>query len=327
MRELVIIIWSVLVLLFGLLLAWSMKRGKRQMGKFVMIYKLLLVLLSFGMSLLVYYFLKDSLHLIWVSRLVILVLGVLNVWAMYSRPWTRRDKYKYQEDAFFPEFTFVVVAGLLSAIAFVSAPQVLQLIPYRVDVSITLWEAPLIFLLPFLILKLSDLSGQVPFRMVENPWVFPLEPISAEHWPWRDLMQVNFQVRKSLLEEYHLFSWSARPWIEAPKEVNLGSIFQLVIQERRDRRELSTIQDMGDEYDGTAQFCWLFSIKKVWYRPSTWFRNPRFLNPDLSINQNKIRKGDIIVAKRIPGDGNKITGYNYGNVGEEDSDKTVIIKR
>ena len=327
MKELVIIIWTVLVMVFSFLLMFALKKQKRQMGKLVMIYKIILVLICFGISFLVFYSLAESPHFVWASRLTIFVLGILNVWAMYSRPWPVRHRFKYEEDAFLIEFIFVTIGGLLCGIAFVSAPQVFYLIPFSVDVSITLWDIPLIFLLPFLILKLADFSAQVPFRTVENPWIFPLEPVNVEKWPWRDLMQINFQVKKSLLDEYHIFSWPANPWIEGPKEVNLGEIFRLVIQERRQRRELSTIQDMGDEYDGAPRFCWLFKIKKIWYKPSTWFRNPRFLNPDLSINQNKIQKGDVIIAKRIPGDGTKPQGINYQGMTGEDPDKTVIILR
>ncbi len=327
MRETVILIWTLLSLVFSFLLMYVMKRQKRGLGKYVMIYKLILILVTFIVSYLVYSLVRSPLHSIWSTRLAILLLGTLNVWVLYKRPWTVRSTGNYAEDAFFPEALFVLISGCLVSITFVTVPQLFEIIEYRIDVSRDLWESPLIFWLPFLFLKLTDFSGQIPFKTIENPWVYPTEPIHAADFPWRELMQVNFHLKKSLVDEYNVFSWSARPWIEAPKEIPLGKIFQLCIQERRKRDDLSTIQDLGDEYDGAREFCWLFSIKRVWYNPLTWFRTKRYLNPDLNIHQNKVKKSDIISAKRIPGDGTKLSINQYDGQYGDDEGKTVLINR
>ncbi len=327
MKEVVILIWSMLTLVGGFLLLWSMKYHKRQMGKYVMYHKLILVLLSFGLSVSLYYFLVDSIHLIWVLRLSVLCLGVLHVWVMYRQKWTKRDAFEFEKDAFLPEFIFTTVSALFCSLSFVSAPQIVGLVAYKIDVSSLLWDLPIVFVLPFLVLKLSDLASQIPYRLVENPWLFPIEPVNAESWPWRDLMQVNFQVSSSLLEEYRLFKSSARPWIEAPKEIALGNVFRLAMQERRRRRELTTIQDLGDEYDGQPKFLWLFSVKFIWWNPTTWRRKPRYLNPALSIIENKIRKQDIIVAKRIPALPNTTPDRRYSEMADYDKDKTVLLNR
>jgi len=328
MSEFVILIWGILTMILGFLLVFLMKKQKRKLEKYWMIYKLVLIVLSFLVSAVAYYFLVDSPHVIWVVRLGILLLGTLNVWILYRRPWPVRNAFKFEEDAFWPEFVFVLLGGLLVSIAFATTPQTLGIIDYSVNVSETFWDGPIVFLLPFLVFKMSDISSQVPFKIVENPWVFPLERINASEWPMRELMQVNFEVKRSLLDEYNLFSWWAKPWIEAPKEVNLGQAFQLAMQERRRKSELVSIQDLGDEYDGPPRFVWIFSFKKVWYNPMTWFRNPRYINPDLSIKQNDIQKGDVIVARRVPGDGSTPVNRDYGQyTSGDDNDKTVLIKR
>ncbi len=327
MRETTVIIWCLLLFVFGAALLFFAKRKKRKLDKYAGIYKLILALLTFLVSILAYWLAADTPHVIWVSRATVLLLGGINVYALYRRPWTVRHPTDFKQDAFLTEFLFVTVSGLLTATVFVAAPQSVGIIEYSKDVSAGIPDAPLIFLLPFLLFKLHDFAGQMPFRTVENPWIFPLEPVNAEEWPRRDLMQVNFEVRRSLTDEYDLRARPARPWIEAPKEVTVGMIFRLAMQERRKRADLGSIQDMGDEYDGTPQFCWLFSVKRIWYNPMTWHRNPRFINPDLSIKQNKIQKRDIISARRIPGDGSKAAGLNYAADYGEDTDKTVIINR
>jgi len=327
MREVVLIIWGILIMIGGMVLMWSLKKTNRKIGKYVMYHNLVLMILSFGVSLLLHWLMPDTNHLIWSIRIGVLAIAGLNLWVIYKQKWSLQDKFDYDKDGFLPEMLFVFLGGLICAIAFATAPQVLGLIPYRVDVSLFMWDLPFVFMLPFLVLKLLDAGTQIPWRSIENPWIYPIEPVNAENWPWRDLMQVNFQVKQSLREEYYIFSWPAFPWIEAPKEVGLGNVFRLTMQERRKRSELTSIQDMGIEYDGDPQFCWMFSVKKIWYRPSTWFRKPRFVNPDLSIKANKIQEGDIIIARRIPGNGSKPMHIEYNSNSDFDSEKTVIIKR
>lgn len=326
MRELVIIIWAILSLVFGLILTLVLKQQKRKLGKYVTIYKLLLIVLSFLFSLPVYYWLKGTLGLVWVSRLVIFTLGVINVYALYHRPWSKRHAFEYEEDAFWVEFLFVCISGCLTSIMFVSAPQITTILPYSSNVSRYAWDFPFVFVLPFLMFKLTDFAGHKPFRVIENPWLFTVERVNPSDWKWRNLIQVNFQVKKSLKDEYNLFSWEMRPWIEVPQEVPLNVAFRLCIQERRQRKDLLGIDDMGDEYGGTPEFCWIFFLKKKWYNPVTWFRRRKCLNPNLSIEQNKIGVGDIIIGRRIPGDGQKIVHRDY-QVYDADTDKTIIINR
>ncbi|MEO1412505.1 MAG: TssN family type VI secretion system protein [Bacteroidota bacterium] len=327
MRELVIIIWGILLLVATMGLRYGLKRQQRQLGKYVMYHKIGVVVLSFGTGLLLYWLLLDSPHLTWALRLLALSLGAVNVGVMYRQAWSQRFPHDQEQDGFLPELLFQLISGLLAATAIVTAPQVLELVPYAEDLSRYLWDLPLVFILPFLVAKFWDLSTQVPYQLVENPWVYPIEPVTPENWPWRNLMQVNFQVRSSLREEYLIFRRSARPWIEAPKEVALGKVFCLVMQERRKRADLTSIQDMGTEYAGDPQFCWLFSIKRIWWRPDTWFRKPRFLNPDLSILVNQVREGDVIIARRIPWRGESNTFRDYRDDTGYDPDKTVIVNR
>jgi len=281
MKEIFIIIWTVLIFIISFLLLFVAKRKKRKLGRYVAVHKLILILLSYGVGFLLFYFLNKSPHLIWVSRATFFALGILNVWATYAQNWTIRDTLKYEQDSFLPELLFNLLHAFLASLAFVIAPQMLGLVKYEVDVSSLLWDLPFVFLLPFLIFKLGDMSSQIPFRVVENPWLYPLEPLNAEGWPQRNLMQINFQVKKSLLDEYHLFSWPAPPWVEAPKEIVLGSVFRWTMQERRKRS-------------------------------------------DLTITANKIKKRDVIIAKRIPWEGKPSTTYNTDN-GGYDSENTVLI--
>jgi len=328
MKEFTVLIWFILFTIVSIVLVFLVKRQKRKLGKYAMIYKLVLLIITLLVSFLTYWLFVDTIHLIWISRIVILLLGVVNVYFLFKRPWTKRDEKNYKEDSFFIEFLFVCLSSFSMATIFVAAPQITGIIDYGKDVSSTLVEAPLIFLLPFLLFKLNDFVCQIPFKEIQKPWLFPIEAINPKDLKWKkDLVQVNFEVFKSLKDEYNIMSWKEKPWIEAPQELQLSVVFCIAMQKRREKRDLRTIQDLGNEYGEDVKFCWMFSLRKIWYKPSTWFKYPRYLDPDLSIIANKIKKGDIVFAQRIPYTGINLSKFIDTDNIIHDSDKTVIVKR
>lgn len=326
MTELVILIWTILAATLTFVLLYVMKQQKRKLGKFMMIYVLILMVVVFLVSMATYWLGYPSVNMIWLDRLNFLLLGTIATWTLYYRPWTQRHQHDFKEDSILPETLFLAGAGCLSAVVYATAPQVIEVVPYSKDLSADLWDIPLLFLFPIACLKMIDMAGQIPFWTVENPFIFTIEQEDIRNWPRRDLAQVNFRIKNSLEEEHDLFTWATKPWIEAPKEVQLGRVFRLLIQQRRTRTNLETIQDMGDEYDGLPSFWWGFKIKFQLFRPSTWSRSSTYLNPDLSLTQNGILNGDLIVATRIPGEGKKVD-IDYGQIEDDDLGKTVIINR
>ena len=329
MKEPIVIIWSTLVILVGIWLRWSLKRQQRSFDRETPIHIFVLVLLSSLAGITFQMTMKDSLHIVWASRLAFFCIGILHVWSLYHRKWMKRDKFNYVKDSFQPELAFTIALALGCSIAFVLSPRLMGLLRIGgIKPDFTLWDAPLVFLLPFLLFKLGDIASQIPYRFVEKNWFYPQELVNADKIPWRDLIRVNFIVANSLMEEYRLFGRRAHPWIEVPRELTLDKVFCLMVQERRKKQGLAIIQDLGSEYGGEPQFWWLFRLKFVWWKPSTWRRKPRYLNPDLSIGANNIRGGDIIIAWRVPAD-KEMMPANRPWTGRVDFDpeKTTVINR
>ncbi|MBP6185172.1 MAG: hypothetical protein KA479_09545 [Saprospiraceae bacterium] len=328
MKDPVIIIWTILAIIAAFWFKFAVKSKGRTLSSRTAKHILGALLLSSLAGWLVDRFLGESLHSVWAGRLVMLFIGGMHLWSLYYNTWTIRNRTEYNKDSHLPELSFTVLLSLASSICFAASPRALVFLKLSsIQDEVTMWDAPLLFLLPFLVLKLFDLAGQIPFRVVENAWLYPLEEINTEHWPWRDLIRVNFRVRKSLHDDYYLFGRWTTPWIEVPREALLGSVYRLNMQEHRKHRR-DTIQDLGNEYAGDPAFWWLFSVKWIWWKPSSWWRKKRFLDPDLSLASNLVQNGDIIKARRVPKDA--LAGVDYRSRRTQtpiDPEKTVIINR
>lgn len=325
MYELTFICWSILAFVSGIVFLFTARYRKRKLKKYAGFQKIGLMVLSALLGWLTFYFVGQSPHIGWVVRLVVLALGGLSLWVTYLQTWPKRDQQDYQEDSFLVEYLYFQFSAFLACTFLFLAPILTTVIAVEELSKINnYWALPVVFLLPFLIRKVFDFAIQRPFRYVEVQWDYPLEALNVEKIPWENFMQVNFRLKGSLEDEYRLFSPSAKPWIEAPKEMTLADAFRMTIQERSKRTELTSIQDLGNTYTGAERFWWLFSLRIVWWNPLTWFRKPRYLNPKQSLNRIQLKKGDTIVARRIPyGAAYAIENFTS----EEDHDKTVIIRR
>ncbi len=263
MKDPVVIVWGILTLLAAIWSKWALKRHDRSLDGVTQIHILAFALASSAVGCLMPMIVEDEIWALWVNRAVLLLLGILQVWSLYRQTWTVRDRYEWPKDSIHPELAFTTVVALLCSVCYVLSPRALGFFNLGKAMRDTgLWDAPLYFLLPLLIFKLADWAGQVPWRSVEAPWFTPVEVVNPEKWPWRDLMRVEFSLATSLVEQYTLFGRHAEPWIEVPREAQLGATFVLTMQVRRTKQGVRTIQDLGNEYDGAPKFWWLFSIKR-----------------------------------------------------------------
>lgn len=328
MRSTVILVWSVLFLISTAIFVFVIKKQKRKLLKLDFMLPVIFGFLGLGFGYVFFMGWLSEANQIWLLRLSVLFAGIVLIFILLKRNWVVRDKYHFDRDSFLPEMLFTLsLAFLFSGLFILGATYSLANRSIYVDPSLNFWDLPLFFFMPFFWLKMFDMAGHYPPKMLNGQWIFPLEKISAEHWPWRGLMAVNFEMKRSLLDEHDVFADEAKPWIEAPKEISLGSVFQLCLQERRNNKDLVTIQDLGDEYDGAPRFCWMFLRKWIWYKPSTWKRKMRILDPELSIKANKLDRDDIVVARRIPAHGMDLKRTEDEPDLGEDSNKTVIIRR
>lgn len=180
MKDPVVIVWGILTIVAVFWLRWCLKRYGRALDPVAQIHILAFALTCSALGCLLPLLVQDELDALWINRLVLLTLGILQVWSLYRQSWVKRDKYESANDSLIPELSFTLVVGLLCAVCFVLSPRALGFFKLGKSVPDTgLWDAPLFFLLPFIVFKLADWASQIPYRTVEAPWFSPLEPINA----------------------------------------------------------------------------------------------------------------------------------------------------
>lgn len=327
MLEPVQLAWAILALVSGLVFALLLKKAKRSKDKYMMFHVLGVVVLSFLFGWGVYALAYENQHLHWISRLAVFGLGVLNTWFMMRRPWTVRHTFNREEDSVWIEAMFALICGFVGAGAFITAPEVMDVVDFSDDITTINWDLPLVMVLPYFILKAFDSSGQVPFVAIESPFYYTIEEVHPQDWEWVKLQQFNFQIKSSLQADGDLYAWFNKPWVEAPKDKTLQEIFKLVVQERRKRDDLATLQDFGDEYAGKPEFCWTFHLRNPWYNVPGYFRSRRYLNPTSTMEALEVKEHDVIVASRIPAIDHIDPSWLAPADEPVDPNQTVIIQR
>lgn len=313
MSQLLTLIYISIAVLFGFMFVWQVTQDRQKNLDWMTALQSIAI---WSLSFLAGCMLIDSFkapgssteHLGWLLRLVFLIFGIITTWGVFNLEWAVRDRFDPEKDGFDAELMFIGFVSCISVLLFSIAPTLVNKVPNAKMLQLLgdehLWDAGFCVMLPFLMVKVGDWATQIPYRDVENRWSYPIEALNYEFWEWYDLMQINFEISQSLRTEYTLFQkplkYLMNPWILAPKAQQVGDIFRVLVQERRKRRDIAMIQDVGTEYRGQAPFWMLFRVKRIWYRPNTWFRKIRFVNPNLSVIENELQQGDIIRIERMP---------------------------
>ncbi len=285
-----------IILLLVFMMAFKLDQNDRR-TKLYIFFMLLLAALS-GLGL---YFGNQSTVLSLSSMYKILMaffllLGIFHFWFMYKKLfWSKRDTYSKEQDSFFPELVYTL------SIPFLMSASLLAVYGYFAGFEkiSNYWAISTLFIVPFLLAKSYDSLNQIPQRDFSRKWVFTTERIGEEKWNWVNKRWVYFTVKEDLKSEWQKKGRYVNFRIEVPRLVPIREIFRLAIREHNRRGHDVPIQDLGFEESNQDQFWWLFSVKSIWNRPSTWFRTIRYLDPYKSVVENELSPQDIILATRM----------------------------
>jgi hypothetical protein len=143
-----------------------------------------------------------------------------------------------------------------------------------------------LFPLPFLFFHTLELFLNIPERIFKK-WYFPLDH-SMPNLDLLDLTRVliiQFEFLKSTTET-SLTNFKAK----APSNMPFGELFYIFISDYNESHPQNIIEITNSNQQ---PFPWIFFIKTSW-----WKRN-KFIDPDLTFQENGIINNDIISCQRV----------------------------
>ena len=142
-------------------------------------------------------------------------------------------------------------------------------------------------MVPTAVVRCFDLALAIPAKQYKE-WYYPAKPIVAD----MDRIDLsNFAIITYVFSKKHGDKEMSNFQSKAPYDLKLGDLFYFFIQEWNYKYPQANI-----EYTEKNKniFGWLFYVKDKWYRPR------RFLDPDVTIRENKILVNQIIQTLRVP---------------------------
>ncbi|WP_394749141.1 TssN family type VI secretion system protein [Spongiimicrobium salis] len=205
-----------------------------------------------------------------------LILGGLHV---FFFRWSFK---KFDTENKFKEILFAMITGFVLVVPIIMISAFFNDLAYLPYYFLTVAA----FLLPtcFFILYLYSVS--IPVKLYYK-WYYPLEKKyeTPYHYELKNMIVLNFMFHKNA-KESHVTSFKAK----APKDMNYGRLFFFFINDynvKKTTTKIELTEDSGDPYG------WYFYTKPKWYGAS------RHIDSELTVEQNNLKDGDIVVCQRI----------------------------
>ncbi|QLG46849.1 TssN family type VI secretion system protein [Costertonia aggregata] len=182
----------------------------------------------------------------------------------------------------FKEILFAIIASLVLMVP------IIMITAYFNDLNYLGYYFVIIcaFVVPTSFFILFNYAVSIPTRLYSK-WYYPFgkKYETPKHYELSNMIVLNFLFYKNTKED-HITSFKAK----APKNMDFGRLFFFFINDYNDKKSKSKIEiseDNGDPYG------WYFYTKPKWYGAS------RHIDSELTVEQNNLVDGDIIVCQRI----------------------------
>ena len=214
----------------------------------------------------------------WGFSFFFLGLGVLHLFLVDWLKLFGTDK------AFAPRVLLSIIIVLLAMIGYFILFYLLShRSGYTMYFTLSLWY----LIVPTAVVRCFDLALAVPDKEYKE-WYYPSKPIVAD----MDRIDLsNFAIITYVFSKKHGDKEMSNFQSKAPYDIKLGDLFYFFIQEWNYKYPQANIE-YTDANKNT--FGWLFYVKDKWYQPK------RFLDPDITIRENKILVNQIIQTLRVP---------------------------
>lgn len=154
---------------------------------------------------------------------------------------------------------------------------------YTLYFTLSLWY----LMVPMAVVRCYDLALAVPDKEYKE-WFYPSKPIVAD----MDRIDLsNFAIITYVFSKKFGDKEMSNFQSKAPYDLKLGDLFYFFIQEWNYKYPQANIEFADADH---KTFGWLFYVQDKWYQPK------RFLDPDITIRENKILVNQIIQTLRVP---------------------------
>jgi hypothetical protein len=201
---------------------------------------------------------------------------------LHHSKWAKINPWDSEKDSFILEFTYIMCFGCVLG-------WIMNLI--LIKTNFLIWEANLVFILPFLLIKLTHFVCQN--SLLGITWQSPalLLPVVE---PDNELKLLKIEIAPSADTEFRIFY---NHFIHYQKSVSLnarlcdGFVNCVLAYETR----IGAVPDIRDTP-------LRFRVRRIWswkYR-STWKSCPRVLDPAATIRENNLQNDEIVRVERMP---------------------------
>lgn len=248
-------------------------------AKRIILYTLLFAILIGGMggSFGFFSLVSESVWLFLLLQILYILLGVFY--------------YRLLKMNFFGYFTYPNISGglltfITAALGFIGF---ILLFDYLcpVDLATHYSMSILMFLIPFFFINTFELLVRIPPE-IHKVWYYPLgdEEPDFDDIDLNKIYLVELEFTKSI-KDTEVKNYK----VKAPLDLKFGDWYRSFLDNYNYKFDQDPIQFLDDQQN---PFGWSFTNK-----PKNLWQSPNFIDPDLTIKQNKITENTVIVAKRV----------------------------
>ncbi|HMT28087.1 MAG TPA: TssN family type VI secretion system protein [Bacteroidia bacterium] len=208
-----------------------------------------------------------------------LLIGIIHLWQMGKRfDWRNVDSF-YQKMNL--SLTILILAIITGGVVVYFCPPI--------NVYWMIFPSSLLFFLfPLLAISTFDFAIRIPDPLYKK-WRYPENMIlpDPDTIDFSNSHIVTFELKKNARDTGNTFMK-----FKAPQDrLTFGDLFYLYMTEYNEKNRESQIQYMNDSQH---PYEWLFYIK-----PQKWWQSKIYIDPSLTVRENKIRENFIIISKRV----------------------------
>lgn len=267
----------IVMVLLGLTLLASKTPGYKPKKKTYYLYLLVGILIVTGSTAILFNLKQTGIVLRYFSLSAIMfVLGALHVFFFHTYFQKFDSQSKFKEVAYALISSIVLLIPILMIIAYYND------FKYMAYYFLTI----LLFILPTCFFMLFNYAVSIPTK-VYSKWYYPLgnKYDAPKHYELSNMIVLNFLFYKNV-GHGHITSFKAK----APKDMDFGRLFFFFINDYNEKKVKSKIEITENNGDPHG---WYFYTKPKWYGAS------RHIDSELTVEQNNLIDGDIVVCQRI----------------------------